>query len=278
MERASEARNLIREIGDHAGEEELRVLLNEVEDEISIITDAAALVLVAFFEGSKPKEREALRLRFGDMRLDDSSCDRLARVVSNLPMKPFHWELEFPEVFERENPGFDVIVGNPPFLGGKRISTTLGASYRDWLGMLHKQSNSNADLVAHFFRRAFCLLRVGGTFGLIATNTIGQGDTRATGLRRICKNGGEIYRVQKRLKWPGDAAVVVSVVHISKGEYRGPRRIDGVEVGAISAYLAPGTRHDDPERLVVNDSKSYVGMYLRGMGFTFDDTDNNIKD
>ncbi len=35
------------------------------------------------------------------------------------PVTPFHWEIEFPEVFDRENPGFDAFVGNPPFLGGK---------------------------------------------------------------------------------------------------------------------------------------------------------------
>ena len=34
------------------------------------------------------------------------------------PLVPFHWEIEFPEVFERDRPGFDAIVGNPPFMGG----------------------------------------------------------------------------------------------------------------------------------------------------------------
>ena len=91
------------------------------------------------------------------------------------------------------------MVGNPPFLGGKRISTVLGGEYRDWLATLHEESNSNADVVAHFFRRAFTLLRDGGTFGLIATNTIAQGDTRATGLRWICTHGGEIYHARRRL-------------------------------------------------------------------------------
>ena len=56
-----------------------------------------------------------------------------------------------------------------------------------------------------------------GAFGLIATNTIGQGDTRSTGLRWICNHGGTIYAARKRLKWPGEAAVVVSVVHVHKG-------------------------------------------------------------
>ena len=50
--------------------------------------------------------------------------------------------------------------------------------------------------------RSTCCGRT-GTFGLIATNTIGQGDTRATGLRWICTHGGEIYAARKRVKWPG---------------------------------------------------------------------------
>jgi hypothetical protein len=44
---------------------------------------------------------------------------------------PFRWALEFPEV--RERGGFDAIVGNPPFQGGKKIIGTLGGMYRDYL-------------------------------------------------------------------------------------------------------------------------------------------------
>ena len=117
------------------------------------------------------------------------------------PLAPFHWEVEFPEVFERERPGFDAIVGNPPFMGGKRISSTLGEPYRDWLALVHCDSSSNCDLVAHFFRRAFNFNRDGGAFGPIATKTIAQGDTRAGGLRWICERGGEIFCARKRLKF-----------------------------------------------------------------------------
>src|SRR5581483_7418077 len=49
------------------------------------------------------------------------------------PPQPLHWVLEFPEVFERESGGFDAIVGNPPFLGGQRISAQLGDPYREYL-------------------------------------------------------------------------------------------------------------------------------------------------
>ena len=45
-----------------------------------------------------------------------------------------HWPLAFPEVFVAPGrSGFDVIVGNPPFLGGKRISGAVGSAYREFL-------------------------------------------------------------------------------------------------------------------------------------------------
>ena len=93
--------------------------------------------------------------------------------------------------------------------------------YLNWLTTVLPGIDGNADIVAHFFRRAFNLIRTGGAFGLIATNTIGQGDTRSTGLRWICNHGGTIYAARKRLKWPGEAAVVVSVVHVHKGPIPG---------------------------------------------------------
>ncbi len=76
-------------------------------------------------------------------------------------------------------------------MGGSKISSTLGQACLDWVLTLHEEAHGNADFVAHFYRRAFDLIRTGGAFGLIATNTIAQGDTRGTGLRWICKHGGE---------------------------------------------------------------------------------------
>ncbi|MCZ2155882.1 MAG: hypothetical protein LC114_18600 [Bryobacterales bacterium] len=126
---------------------------------------------------------------------------------------------------------------------------------------------------AHFFRRAFTLLKLGGSFGLIATNTISQGDTRSTGLRWICGNGGVIYRARKRYKWPGQAAVVVSVVHVHKGALQGPYYLDGRPVDRITAYLFHAGGSEDPETLIANDDKSFQGSIVLGMGFTFDDSD-----
>ena len=277
LARASELRRRIREADDSVSELELRRLCDDADRETDNLRLLGDLALAAFFEGSKPKQREDHRRQYADA-VQRGEMLRYVGWLEELrrkepPLAPFHWEIEFPEVFDRENPGFDAVVGNPPFVGGKRISTVLGTVYRDWLTALHAGSNSNADLVAHFFRRAFNLTRDNGTFGLIATNSIAQGDTRSTGLRWICKHGGEIYNAHRRVKWPGLAAVVVSVLHVHKGRFTGTKRLEDEVVETITAFLFHLGGHDDPARLGANGSNSFVGMFLRGMGFTFDDTD-----
>ena len=271
--RVSAMRQLVRTLGAAAPEHELRELLDEAERELRNVRRVADLVLTAFFEGGKPKERESKRAMFASLLLEEDQAVIASPAATKLPVAPFHWELEFPEVFERDNPGFDAIMGNPPFAGKNTVAAAHAPGYPDWLKQLHAESHGNSDLVAHFFRRAFSLLRDRGTLGLIATNTIGQGDTRSTGLRWICKHEGHIYRARRRLKWPGEAAVVVSVIHAARGAYSGPRILDGRDVETISAFLFHNGGHDDPKRLKANAGKSFQGSIVLGMGFTFDDTD-----
>ena len=239
------------------------------------------LLAAASFSSSKSKLREKDRLAKGallkrafekitDLAADDE-IQGIVRILRAQGVTPFHWEIEFPEVFRLG--GFDVIVGNPPFAGKNTITEGNAAGYLDWLKLVHAESHGNSDLAAHFFRRAFRLLKPGGCFGLIATNTIGQGDTRSTGLRWICGNGGVIYHARKRYKWPGQAAVIVSVVHVHKGALEGPYHLDGRAVERITAYLFHAGGSEDPEKLVATEGKSFIGSYVLGMGFTFDDTD-----
>jgi hypothetical protein len=186
------------------------------------------------------------------------------------PVRPFHWAVEFPEVFALQNGGFDAIVGNPPFAGRNTIIAGHRKNYLAWLQALHEGAHGNADLVAHFFRRAFLFLRKGGVFGLFATNTIGQGDTRASGLTKIIAGGGSILRATRRIKWPGEAAVVVSVVHVVRGQANAPT-LDGHQVARISAYLVEGDLDTNPKHLAQNAHLAFKGSELQGMGFTFDD-------
>ena len=67
--------------------------------------------------------------------------------------------------------------------------------------------------------------------------------------------------------------MVVSVLHIGKGSVTDRKQIDGRDVERITAFLFHRGRHDDPARLKANADKSFIGSYILGMGFTFDDTD-----
>jgi hypothetical protein len=249
-----------------------RSLEHRIKD-IRLIGDA---VIATFFAETKPKARERKRAKLESwLGGAPVAWDNIAALSATLrqgahPLTPFHWEMEFPEVFVRANGGFDAIIGNPPFLGGKRISTQFGGGYRDWLLEIRPFVDGNADLVAHFFRKVFELLRSGALLGLIATKTISQGDSRATSLEAILREGGSIARADRRVTWPGEASVVISVIHIGKSTSQYPR-LDGRAVRRISAYLLDGDLDGSPARLRANDSKAFIGSYLLGMGFTFDD-------
>jgi hypothetical protein len=65
----------------------------------------------------------------------------------------------------------------------------------------------------------------------------------------------------------------VSVLHVMKGPFPGTKRLEDREVETITAFLFHRGGHDDPARLLANAAKSFVGSYILGMGFTFDDAD-----
>lgn len=180
----------------------------------------------------------------------------------------FHWEQEFPEVFA--DGGFDVALGNPPFVGGLKISSNYGDKYRRYLDCAFEPFKGTADLCAAFFRRVFTLLRQDGTAGMVATNTIGQGDTREAGLGQIIQQGGAIHYVRRFVKWSGDANVEVNLIGWHKEAGRVTRRsLDGEAVELISSRL-----DNDPEQkpfvLLQNKNRAFIGDFVRGIGFVID--------
>jgi hypothetical protein len=268
----------------------------------------ADLVVGAFFAADSDKARQAERNRRLDLVttwLRDGGpvpaelrdlCDELRCDTDGRKAIPsFHWMVEYPEVFYGGRPDpldkdhvnraawMDAFVGNPPFAGGSQVSGTFGDSYRDWLLMVHPGSHGNADLCAHFFRRADYLLGQHGTVGLIATNTISQGDTRSTGLQNMVNVGSAIYDAVRTMKWPGEANVAVSVVHLAKGHLANisglRRRLDGIEVAAINSRLRPKPERSNPDALAANSGLSFLGSKVYGQGFTLtpEDRDDLIR-
>ena len=163
LEEASALRRQIREADDTVTERRLQNLWRDAQDALIDVRLFGDLVLAAFFEGSKPKERESRRRAYQEAILNRESrrhaVEMEERRNAEIPFAPFHWEIEFPEVFERENPGFDGFVGNPPFAGKNSVAAGNVTGYPSWLKEMHEESHGNADLVAHFYRRAFNLVR-----------------------------------------------------------------------------------------------------------------------
>ncbi|MBU6529760.1 Eco57I restriction-modification methylase domain-containing protein [Streptomyces mayonensis] len=214
---------------------------------------------------------------------DDSEVVRAARATAEewleaelpeggLVRKPVHWPLAFPEVFSLGK-GFDAIVGNPPFLGGSKVTGAFGEAYREELiEYVASGKRGNADLVAYFALRVHQLLNVKGQAGLIATNTLAQGDSREVALDQLASGGTTFRRAVKTAPWPASSAVLEYCAIWTTGSMGG----DAIPVLAgvpalkgISTSLTPVTRESSlVEPLAANAGISFTGSKVDGIGFT----------
>lgn len=262
--------------------------LFDANDATEKLRKVADICVGAFFAEDKDNARvEALQVRGELVRAwlggDADSGSLLEESAGEIRKRhsPFHWWLEFPEVFYEERPdplsrdgGFgkayvDAFVGNPPYAGKNTITDASGKAYLAWLKVLHEGAHGNADLSAHFLRRAANLLGMHGVFGLIATKTIAEGDTRDAGLKALVKSKWRIFDATRSLTWPGAAAVTVSVVHAAKGNPAREVRVflDEAETEFINSRLRPSPEREDPSPLRANTGKCYQGTNILGPGF-----------
>jgi hypothetical protein len=188
--------------------------------------------------------------------------------------RPFHWPLAFPEVFaDTTAPGFDAIIGNPPFLGGQKISGTLGDDYLDWLQRWDGNGVAgSADLASRFLLRANRLLSQRGQIGYVTVNTLVEGATLRVGLEQVTGRGLTIRAGRSPHPWPTKSANL-QIVELwasrtppSKGTVYW---MDGEEVPAIGPDLEPyGRIRGRPYRLGENDNIAFQGSNVLGLGFT----------
>ena len=185
--------------------------------------------------------------------------------------RPFHWPLEFPEVFNAGRSGFDAFVGNPPFVGGQLLSGNFGPSYQSYLvNFLTYNEKSSVDLVVFFFLRMYGMLREGACMGLLARRSISEGKNREAGLTQLLARGADIYRAKTNIRWPGKASVVVHQIHIFKGDWIGERLLNKDAVATISADLGD-TEFWEAQKLDENGGRVFQGTILLGEGFKIEE-------
>ncbi|MGI8435279.1 MAG: Eco57I restriction-modification methylase domain-containing protein [Nocardioidaceae bacterium] len=201
----------------------------------------------------------------------------LASVNAGLPegkeqRRPLHWPLTFPEVFaDASEAGFDAVFGNPPFLGGQKLSGSLGPDYlaclQAWDGNGVKGS---ADLAARFVLRADALLNLRGQLGYVTTNTLVEGDTLGVGLLQLEQRGWTVRRGTSPHAWPS-ASANLSIIEIwaSKAAVKAEAVLDGDAVPRLGVDLQPYLRTKGrPEPLNENMALAFKGVMPLGLGFT----------
>ena len=138
-------------------------------------------------------------------------------------------------------PRADVIIGNPPFLGGKILRRELGDEYVDTMFKVwDNRVPREADLCCYWFEKARSEIERGRArrAGLLATQGIRGGSNRVV-LDRIAESGA-IFWAQSDRKWTLDgAAVQVSMVGFDDGSETA-RELDGLHVSEIYTNLRSG--------------------------------------
>lgn len=180
----------------------------------------------------------------------------------------FHWFLEFPEIFEQG--GFDCILGNPPYLGDRKLRGTFGSFFIEYVQDTYKPA-AIVDLVTYFLRRNFSIVKPGGFFSLITTNSISEGSIRKGGLDVILKDGGELNFIHKSVRWPGVANLYVSLLNVYKGVWKQERYLDNRIVDYISAHFEDYQDLGEPRKLKQNEKQMFQGSIFLGDGFVLDD-------
>ncbi|MCC6626919.1 MAG: class I SAM-dependent DNA methyltransferase, partial [Chloroflexi bacterium] len=162
-------------------------------------------------------------------------------------------------------PVVDVIIGNPPFLGDKKMRAELGDQYVDDLRRLYEgRVPGGADLVCYWFEKARAQIEAGHAkrVGLLATNSIRGGANRAV-LDRVVASGG-IFWAESDRPWVLDgAAVRVSMVGFDGGAEQS-RALDGGAVPSINADLTAAADLTTAGRLPENVGLAFIGGMKKG--------------
>jgi hypothetical protein len=182
------------------------------------------------------------------------------------------------EVSEAQWPACDVIIGNPPFLGDKKMRGELGDDYTEALRACYADRvPGGADLVTYWFEKARAQIEAGKCkrAGLVATNSIRQKRNRPV-LERILESGN-IFNAWSDEEWINEgAAVRVSLVCFGvaprpqAGEGQGERVciLNGKPVSNIHADLTAGGNGGSDltsaKPLKENAGWSYFGLCLAG--------------
>ena len=202
--------------------------------------------------------------------------DRLGLTEQELPLDNLDKNIVQADALFDKWPEADAIIGNPPFLGGKNLRLELGDEYAEKVFKAFAEVKDSVDFCCYWFRKAQDSLNKEGRAGLVATNSIRQGNSRRAGLDYIIKKGGHIHNAISTQPWSGDAKVHVSIVNWSLKDAK-RFSLDGEEVAQINSSLTSSIDVTGSPKLKANKSIAFQGVIPVGVdGFSL--TQNQAKE
>lgn len=206
------------------------------------------------------------------------AIDRLQIKEEALPLDTLDQNIVRQDALFKPWPQADAIIGNPPFLGGKHLRLNLGDKYIDRVFARFPEVKDSVDFCSYWFRLAHDALPDGGRAGLVATNSISQGKSRAASLDYIARNGGVIHSAVSTQPWSGEANVHVSIVNWVKEPILEPYQLslDEVLVETINTSLKATLDVTIAARLQANLNWCFQGVIPVGKGFIV--TEDQVKE
>jgi hypothetical protein len=235
---------------------------------VKALADCLIALEMCDFDGKTYTEERVLAAEYAEVAMVKPLQEFQAFASEKLRgRRTFHWPLDFPEVFVRG--GFDAFVGNPPFMGGQKITGAMGVEYRRFLVRhIAEGRKGSADLSVFFMLNAARLSKCPGAVGLVLTSAIAEGDNREVGLEFLKDLHRTVFRADTSRPWPGGATVTYSAVWFVGPDWRGGFKLNGRDEAGITSYLTPlGAVAGKPYRLKANTGKSFIGHYVLGLGF-----------
>jgi len=194
------------------------------------------------------------------------AIDRFNLTEASLPLDTLDSNIICADALFTDWQKADAIIGNPPFLGGKKLRTELGDEYAEKIYQKFPDVQGQPDFCVFWFRKAAENLGELGRAGLVGTNSISQVSGRKASLDYVVKQGGFIHEAISTQPWSGEANVHVSIVNWSKER---PKELflDNLSVNLLSTALKSEISVDNATKLNVNKNFSFESCGLRGKGF-----------
>ena len=196
------------------------------------VLEIGQAVKYAYGEESGPKDRFAKERLKDYQRAQEIACQK----------RFFHWPLEFPEVWytkrgRRSNPGFDAVIGNPPYVRQEQITAN-----KDYFSVAFSVYRSTADLYVYFYEIAHRLLRSGGAFGMITSNKFMRA-AYGENLREFLSRAARVHEILDFGDLPvfPEVSAYPCIVLTTKGDkVRGPTaylRVPSLEFGSLEQFV-----------------------------------------